>query len=183
MFLYSTIMQSQMVTPALSESENCCFDCKYFRGLTGGFTAGLCKNPDCSPVRPSPQRGCAHWTHDPSADPAIRTCDQWVEKHGLPVPGFTDRLDADRWPAPLTGRQIRTAYEQNRTPQTQALAWEIARLQDVVFRLRIAIEAIAEKNMPEFARRDLVRLVELLGEEPGVAALSAKRERERKAWR
>lgn len=107
-----------------------------------------------------PEIGCEQFALNPLSDPKVVTKARWIRSNGLPVVGYTDR--PDKWPPALSAAQIRAAYEQNKTPQTRQLAWEIARLGAIIDQTIAALNVISGYQMTEYPRRSLLRLLELL---------------------
>lgn len=156
--------------PVQPATKGACFQCKHFMGLSAGTsTSGLCGYPGAEHVRARPELGCAYWTLHPHRSPDIKTSEAWELQHGRPIRGFNDQLRPKKWPTPLYARRIRDLYGAAPGPETKTLTWEIARLQDVLYRVHVALSAQAD-GMPHSAvRANLVELAKLLGQEPGVS--------------
>lgn len=169
----------QPPSPPLQSSKGTCYQCKHFLGLTAKSPAGRCGRPGEEHLVARPEFGCAWWEEHPKRDKSIRTVQAWEAAHGRPLAEFDDFLKRRSWPLPLDGRRIRMAYDADPSPPSRALAWEIARLHDVLLRTHNAINAITQ-SMPHCdARSDLLRLAELLRREPGIVAATERKGKNR----
>lgn len=130
-------------------------------------------------VQPNPQGGCVHWGRD-QARPAIATSADWIALHGRGLTGFTERSD-QKFRPPMTSRDARQAVE---SCDARALAWEVARLHDVLRRVVDALHAMLAQIQLDLLRDDVRLLHELLAaQEPAVAAHLRRQAAERAKWR
>lgn len=161
--------------PHHAQPKQACFQCKHFLGLVArGSDCGRCGYPGGEHVRTRPENGCAFWALHPHRSPDIKTAAEWEAAHGRPIRCFDDDLHLGKWPSALHARRIKELYKSAPGPESRALAWEIARLQDVLYRAYRAIKSQAEEMPHTPARANLLRLTELLAQEPGVKEAIAK---------
>src|SRR5690606_34224995 len=95
----------------------------------------------------------------------IRTCSDWILRYGMPIKGFTDNRKPFR--AAMPPGKIRAAWARNKSDEVFLLAWEIARLRDIIERTIAALEVLARLAVPEYWRRYLHRIIKLLKIELG----------------
>jgi hypothetical protein len=53
-----------------------CWQCQFYAGMTPG-AYGLCRRPNASKVKASPETGCAFWSREPGVDDFVPI--EWVE--------------------------------------------------------------------------------------------------------
>lgn len=156
-------------TPGTIDPVNqSCFTCSHFQGL---IPAGAnCGHHRLPPVHKQPRHGCTRWAFNRTADPDIRTVEDWHVRASRDVPGF--RLQPDpgiAYRPPLAGADVHRLYYRDPSPASKAMAWEIARQRDLVLRLRDAlIELARHPKAAPVLRVYLRRLVEHLADEPCV---------------
>ena len=135
-----------------------CFNCVHFAGRGEG--TWHCIQGNSSHAVATPERGCAFWTHNPRADEGIQTESDWIRAYGLPVGRYSD--NEKPWPPPMAPSEIRAAWNKHKIAEVRVLAWEIARLRDVIDRAAAALLDVAHMSMPDYPRACLERLAEIL---------------------
>jgi hypothetical protein len=129
-------------------------------------------------VQSTPENGCVYWRRD-TTRPEIATRAEWVALHGPMLAGFTERGERHFRPA-MTAADARRAA---RDRDAQALAWEVARLHDVLRRIMDALYCMQMRIELEQFRQDIGLLRQLLAAEPAVAAHLRRQAAERARWR
>jgi len=136
-----------------------CFRCRRFGGRDGDAWYCLQQGASMTTVA-DPEQGCSDYDHNPKSSGKYRTKEDWIRDNGLQVGRYSSNPKS--WPEPLTPAQIRAAWERDRNPDVQKLAWEIARLRDVLDRAAAALREVSSMPMPTYPRSCLERLAELI---------------------
>lgn len=159
--------------PGARGANQTCFCCGHFKGLMG--LKANCGNHRLPPIHDRPESGCNRWAYDPAASRDIWTVEDWHVHSSKDVPGYrTAQPNAFR--SPLTPVKIHELHSQHPSPATVALAWEIARLHDVLVRIQEALLELRKGKMPLSTKVHLRRLAERLIDEPGVRQAIEKAE-------
>jgi hypothetical protein len=126
-----------------------------------------------------PDEGCSCWILDHDR-PEIHNRAEWTALHGRGLTGFSDRGDRTFLP-PLTAQEARQAAARG---DARRLAWEVARLHDVLRRVADALRSmLMHIELTQF-REDVALLRELLAkQEPAVKAHMARQAAEKAKWR
>ena len=85
------------------------------------------------------------------------------------IPGYADASPFQHFRAPLTAADIRDLHTRDPSPSCTAMAWEIARLRDLLLRVRETLLVLAQQRGTDMRTRVyLRRLADRLLAEPAV---------------
>lgn len=164
----SAALREAVVLPfsisADDERERGCFTCVHLWDISPRGHA-RCDNPRCVPIKTQPEVACTCWQRDPLA-PDVKSMAEWVALHGQGLAGFTERQRVT-YPTALT---LQAAQEALQNADSNALAWEVKRLQSVLVRTVRALGHIAMHVQLSAMRADIQELGRLIGDEPSVTA-------------
>lgn len=146
-------------------ANHTCFTCGHFRGLMGA--RANCGNRRLSPIHDNPAAGCNRWAFDPTANREIWTVEDWHVHASQEIPGFAPP-PLNRFRPALVSAALHDLHAAHPSPGTVAMAWEIARLHNVLTRVRSALLELRKDKMSMTSRVHLRRMAERLLEEPGV---------------
>jgi len=157
-----------------------CYTCLHLYDVApmGHATCARERSAGRMSVQSTPENGCVYWRRD-VARPEVATREEWVALHGRTLSGFSERGERCFRPA-MSVQDARRAVNEG---DAVALAWEIARLHDVLRRVVDALYCMLMRIELDQFRDDIKLLRELLASEPAVAAHLRRQAAERAKWR